>query len=107
MVLNSEFISIGFTPIRRVQRKLQLWFLGPCDPFSQQLKKEIAQSLVLTLRHHGLCEDRGDSDIWWYVSTLCDPEVLEVNCGEKSSGRGKRNAASLVNIEVTLQDNAR
>ena len=96
-----------FTSIRRVERKLQLWFLGPCDPFSQSLKKEIAHSLVLTLKHNGLCEDRGGIDILSYLSTLCDPEVLEVNCGQRSLGRGRRSAASLVNIEVTLQENAR
>lgn len=107
---------------------MQLWFLGPCDPFSQSLKRDIARSLVLTLRLNGLCDVTRESPhvaaaggILGYITTLCDPDVLEVNCGSSGSRsyggviRGKRSSqpqdedepTSLVNIEVTLQDNAR
>ncbi len=101
---------LGYTPYRRVEKRLHLWFSGPCDPFSQQLKLEIAQTLVTTLRYNGLCQPHSNPNnpTLSMLSQLCDVTRLRVHCGgiPTNQNREKR-SASLVNVELILEENAR
>lgn len=94
----------GASQDRQVERHMQFWFTGPCDPADHLQHKSIIGSFVRLLQQQALC---GEAARGQHTSNACNLSDFTVHCGTTGDRRRKREAPNNVSIHMKLKASAR